>query len=239
MVRNAFSVALPVSLADGGSHTVQVLAGPAEVPLPAALEFTVDAEHPNQFAGTAFHPIDRQDREPAPSMLATPEATRPAASTDLPASVPAGLPRVQGNTMLRRAPAFRFARMPIRPAWLLGAGCAFYFLLFVYLTRHQGFFQDEWEILLDRRGWNTSAFLTPHVQSLLLIPIFVYKVLFVTVGVHTKWPYRLQGSLCTLCASPACMCWRGGRRALGGRSCRPGSCSSSGPAGRTSYGRCR
>jgi hypothetical protein len=64
-------------------------------------------------------------------------------------------------------------------------------VLYVYLTRHFGFFQDDFAVIVDRRGWGPDTFLAPFNQHLILTTIAFYKVMFATVGLHTTWPYRL------------------------------------------------
>ena len=172
--KHEFAVALPESLADGGTHTLQVLAGPGRVPLAASSGFSVSVQETNPFARTAFRPIDQRNGAQAHAAADAPGPRFPRPWKAVPARLAA-----------RAVPARSAA------AWLLGTGCAFYFVLLLYLSRHFGFFQDEWEFLVDRRGWTANAFLRPHVQSLLLIPAVVYKLLFVTVGIQTTWPYRI------------------------------------------------
>jgi hypothetical protein len=60
-----------------------------------------------------------------------------------------------------------------------------------YLTRRFSFFQDDYAILDMRRAWNADAFLVPDNQHLLVTFLLFYKLLFVTVGLGTFWPYQL------------------------------------------------
>jgi hypothetical protein len=64
-------------------------------------------------------------------------------------------------------------------------------LLLVVLSRHLGFFQDEYSWILHRGPWSANAFLENTNGHLLLVPVIVYKLLFVTVGLEHTWPYRL------------------------------------------------
>jgi hypothetical protein len=77
------------------------------------------------------------------------------------------------------------------PVALLGGGLFGYGLLLMLLSRHFGFFQDEYFWILHRRAWNVDAFLAPYNGHLLLAPLAIYKLLFVTVGLGHTWPYRL------------------------------------------------
>ena len=53
------------------------------------------------------------------------------------------------------------------------------------------FYYDEWNFVLGRGGWNVDTFLVPHNEHLLLVPVVVFKLLFVTVGLDSYWAYRL------------------------------------------------
>jgi hypothetical protein len=57
--------------------------------------------------------------------------------------------------------------------------------------RELTFHYDEWNFVLGRQGWNFDTFLVPHNEHLLLIPVAVFKVLFVTVGLDAYRPYLL------------------------------------------------
>jgi hypothetical protein len=74
---------------------------------------------------------------------------------------------------------------------VLGAGLLGFGLLLIVLSRHLGFFQDEFFWILHRRGWNASAFLENHNGHFSLVPVTIYKLLFVTVGLGHTWPYRV------------------------------------------------
>ncbi len=85
-------------------------------------------------------------------------------------------------------------RMPIErlyPAMLLAGGLLFCGVLLMILSRHLSFYADEWEFIINRRGWNANAFLRPHNEHLMLVPVAVFKLLFVTVGLRHSWPYRV------------------------------------------------
>lgn len=53
------------------------------------------------------------------------------------------------------------------------------------------FFQDEWDIVLHRRGLSADAFLRPHNEHLFLIPIALYKGLVATFGIDSTAPMRI------------------------------------------------
>lgn len=174
---HAFVIALPASVGDGGTHAVRVMAGSGGTPLPAARGFSAGAGEAGPFSGTTFVPIDRQGLPHAPANVdgqGLPHAPAPIERLGRPAP---------------RGP--RGSPGPNAPRWLLAGGCALYFLLFIYLTRHFSFFQDEYAFILTRHDWSLGAFLRPYNQALSVVPVVVYKLLFVTVGLHTTWPYRL------------------------------------------------
>jgi hypothetical protein len=53
------------------------------------------------------------------------------------------------------------------------------------------FYYDEWNFLMNRRDWTMDTFLEPHNEHLVLVPVAVYKLLFVTVGIDEYAPYRV------------------------------------------------
>jgi hypothetical protein len=50
---------------------------------------------------------------------------------------------------------------------------------------------DEWNWVMNRRGWSADTLLEPHNEHLSLIPVLIFKLLFVSVGIDAYWPYRL------------------------------------------------
>ena len=50
---------------------------------------------------------------------------------------------------------------------------------------------DEWAWVMNRRGWSPATLLDPHNEHLSLIPVLIFKLLFVTVGIDSYWPYRV------------------------------------------------
>jgi hypothetical protein len=53
------------------------------------------------------------------------------------------------------------------------------------------FYFDEWAFVIDRQPWRWDIVLTPYNGHLSLLPIVVYKLLFMTVGLGPYWVYRL------------------------------------------------
>jgi hypothetical protein len=65
------------------------------------------------------------------------------------------------------------------------------FVLLYWEGRKTTFNFDEWNFLMNRRDWTVGTFLEPHNEHLSLVPIAIYKLLFVTVGIEDYAPYRI------------------------------------------------
>jgi hypothetical protein len=52
------------------------------------------------------------------------------------------------------------------------------------------FYYDEWNFVMNRRGWDVDTFLRPHNEHLSLVPVLIFKLLFVTVGLDSYGVYR-------------------------------------------------
>ncbi len=64
-------------------------------------------------------------------------------------------------------------------------------VLLLYEGRGMTLTFDEWEWALHRRGGSLGTFLDPHNGHLSLVPVTIYKLLFVTAGLRHYAPYRL------------------------------------------------
>jgi hypothetical protein len=53
------------------------------------------------------------------------------------------------------------------------------------------FYYDEWNFVMNRRGWDVETFLRPHAEHLSLVPVLIFKLLFATVGLDSYGVYRL------------------------------------------------
>jgi hypothetical protein len=51
---------------------------------------------------------------------------------------------------------------------------------------------DEWNWVMNRRDWSLGVLLEPHNEHLVLVPVLIFKVLFVTVGLDNYAAYRLS-----------------------------------------------
>jgi hypothetical protein len=87
------------------------------------------------------------------------------------------------------------ARIQGRSTWAVATVLALFSLLAFVLLYRKGFgttfYYDEWNFLMNRRDWTIGTFLEPHNEHLSLVPIAVYKLLFVTVGIDDYAPYRV------------------------------------------------
>jgi hypothetical protein len=61
----------------------------------------------------------------------------------------------------------------------------------LYLGRHFTFIQDTWAFLLDRPGINADAFLKPHNEHIVVIPVAIEKLLITLFGMTSALPERL------------------------------------------------
>jgi hypothetical protein len=87
------------------------------------------------------------------------------------------------------------ARIQERSTWAVASVLALLSVVAFVLLYRKGFgttfYYDEWNFLMNRRDWTIGTFLEPHNEHLSLVPIAVYKLLFVTVGIDDYAPYRV------------------------------------------------
>lgn len=74
------------------------------------------------------------------------------------------------------------------PVLLLGAGLVATAALLLALGWNYTFFQDTWTFLLDRRDFSADAFLVPHNEHLVVIPVAIEKLLVAVFGMTTALP---------------------------------------------------
>lgn len=53
------------------------------------------------------------------------------------------------------------------------------------------FYFDEWNFVMNRRDWDVDTFLRPHNEHFSLVPVLLFKLLFVSVGFDSYGVYRL------------------------------------------------
>ncbi len=96
-------------------------------------------------------------------------------------SSPAEQPRAQSRVATRwGAPEAAFAG-------LLALGA----LLVLVETRGLSFFADEWDFVVDRRGFSAHVLLSPHGPHLVFVPILIYKVLLGVFGASSYLAFRV------------------------------------------------
>ena len=49
-------------------------------------------------------------------------------------------------------------------------------------------------MILDRRGHSLDAFLQPHNERIVLVPVIVYKILLAVAGLGHQWPLSRRAS---------------------------------------------
>ena len=94
------------------------------------------------------------------------------------------------------------ARSLITPTGVFVALIPIALALIIYFGRDTTFWFDDWTWIEDRRPWTWAVFTHPHNDHLSIVPIAIYKLLFVTVGIGDYLPYRLVvAAFHALCAT--------------------------------------
>ena len=92
------------------------------------------------------------------------------------------------------------ARRVDPPTALMIAGLCVSGALILVLDRGIGFYLDEWDFLLGRRGFSPGIFLEPHHEHIAVVPVAVYKLLIAGFGVDSTRPFQIVGMLSFLAA---------------------------------------
>jgi hypothetical protein len=137
---------------------------------------------PPAYTGPSAHTPGAPEQSSIPAPPVAPEAAPAPPTSQPPPPVPVAA--ASGASVERARPDRR--PLVVLAAGLLGCG-----LLLMLISRHLGFYADEWSFILDRRGWHPSVFLEPHNGHFSLVPVAIYKILFEIVGLRHSWPYRL------------------------------------------------
>jgi hypothetical protein len=81
----------------------------------------------------------------------------------------------------------------VRAPWLwltLIALAVVVFGCLLYLTSYKTFFYDEWDFIFQDRRWDLNLLFLAHNEHWVTVPILVWKILFVFVGIRTYLPYE-------------------------------------------------
>jgi hypothetical protein len=54
---------------------------------------------------------------------------------------------------------------------------------------------DDWEILLQRRGFSAGVFLDPHLDHIAIAPVAIYKALLAVFGMRSALPFEVVSTL--------------------------------------------
>jgi hypothetical protein len=54
---------------------------------------------------------------------------------------------------------------------------------------HITFLVDDWNLLLNRRGFDAHVLLDPHARHLIIGPVLIYKAIQATIGMESRVPY--------------------------------------------------
>jgi hypothetical protein len=76
------------------------------------------------------------------------------------------------------------------PLVLLGAALLAAAVLLLALSSGLTFFQDTWSFLMYRRGFDADAFLLPHNEHIVLVPVAIQKLLLEVFGMDSAAPER-------------------------------------------------
>jgi hypothetical protein len=80
-------------------------------------------------------------------------------------------------------------RSPVPTRILVGLS-AVTFVGILYITSYANFFWDEWDFVTQSRPWTLDVFLLSHNEHWSTIPILIWKVLFIGVGLRSHIPYE-------------------------------------------------
>jgi hypothetical protein len=72
---------------------------------------------------------------------------------------------------------------------LLGLAVAASGALLIAWGSHITFLIDDWNLLLNRRGFDAHVLLDPHARHLILGPVVIYKAIQSTIGMESYVPY--------------------------------------------------
>jgi hypothetical protein len=196
---HGFSVELPPELRDGAMHAVRAMAGSSNTPLPTASGFVPNIdprlvrapEHASPIPATrnaAASPAQENGQpQPPPGERRSDNGARATVRTAVTSA--AGAPAA--TLMSLRDTPLQDLWWRYGPQAVMAMGLVANLVLLLAATRHLGFFQDDFLFILDKRGGGPGTFLAAINGHLSLMPVAIFKLEFVLVGVSHSWPYRL------------------------------------------------
>lgn len=88
------------------------------------------------------------------------------------------------------------SKASFREPWVWWAGiCLCWLALILWLGHDTLYYSDDWNFVLDRRTGMISDFTAPHVDHVVVVPVFFYKASWAIFGVGSFWPLRVVGAL--------------------------------------------
>jgi hypothetical protein len=193
---HGFSIELPAKLRGDAEHSVaersvRVMAGRSNTPLPAASDLIQNI----RIAASVQPPPGPSFVTPVPMPPVAVPIQEERSTNGWRIPVNGAWTSAQGAPMtaiasLRDTPA-RDLLWRYGPQVVLAVGLVANFILLLITTRHLGFFQDDFLFILDKRDWGPHTFLAAINGHLSLMPVAIFKLLFLLVGVAHSWPYRL------------------------------------------------
>ena len=74
------------------------------------------------------------------------------------------------------------------PLIVLGLALAASVALLLVFATHLTFFQDTWDFLLQRQGFNADAYLAPHNEHIVVAPVAIEQLLVALFGTTSAMP---------------------------------------------------
>lgn len=81
------------------------------------------------------------------------------------------------------------------------------FFLILRLATRLTFVYDDWDLLINRRGWNAGSFLDPYHEHIVAAPALVFKVLQSIFGIGSATPYRVVATATFIAGAVLLFCW--------------------------------
>jgi len=83
---------------------------------------------------------------------------------------------------------------PRAPVFCLAVAAVASAALLLSLDSHLTFVNDDWSVLLDRRGWSPGTFLAPFHEHIILALVVIYRVLLGIFGMGSALPFLVTST---------------------------------------------